>query len=139
VVVQAPEHQIDNLRAIAKAGDDPKKLRKVQRKKPPEGFISWTEETYDKLVGGEPEPLVSRMRVDHSIILNVVARQGDPFVNLRRLLRDNHEDPRAQTRLSRKAIVLARSLLDSGVLERLPEPQASGRQVILSAGVQENF
>ncbi len=139
VVVQAPEHHIDNLRAVAKAGDDPKKLRKVQRKKPPEGFVSWTEETYDKLVGGEPEPLVSRMRVDHSIILNVVARQGDPFVNLRKLLRDNHEDPRNQARLSRKAIVLARSLLDSGVLERLPAPQNSGRAVILSAGVQENF
>ncbi|WP_109471826.1 DEAD/DEAH box helicase [Ornithinimicrobium cavernae] len=139
VVVQAPEHHIDNLRALAKAGDDPKKQRKVQRKKPPEGFVSWTEETYEKLVGGEPEPLVSRMRVDHSIILNVVARQGDPFVNLRKLLRDNHEDPRNQARLSRKAITLARSLLDSGVLERLPEPQESGRRVILSAGVQENF
>ncbi|QDO87602.1 DUF3516 domain-containing protein [Ornithinimicrobium ciconiae] len=139
VVVQAPEHHIDNLRAVAKAGDDPKKQRKVQRKKPPEGFVNWTEETYDKLVTGEPEALVSRMRVDHSIILNIVARQGDPFVNLRRLLRDNHEDPRNQTRLSRKAIVLARSLLDSGVLERLPEPMESGRQVILSAGVQENF
>ncbi|WP_256838140.1 DEAD/DEAH box helicase [Ornithinimicrobium faecis] len=139
VVVQAPEHHIDNLRALAKAGDDPKKQRKVQRKKPPEGFVSWTEETYDKLMNGEPESLVSRMRVDHSMILNVVARQGDPFVNLRRLLRDNHEDPRNQARLSRKAIVLARSLLDSGVLERLPEPQDSGRQVILSAGVQENF
>ena len=139
VVVQAPEHHIENVRALAKAGDDPKKQRKVQRKKPPEGFVSWTEETYDKLVVAEPEPLVSRMRVDHSMILNVVARQGDPFVNLRKLLRDNHEDPRAQVRLSRKAITLARSLLDSGVLERLPEPQESGRQVILSAGVQENF
>ena len=139
VVVQAPEHHVENLRAVAKAGDDPKKLRKVQRKKPPEGFINWTEETFEKLVAAEPEPLVSRMRVDHSMILNVVARQGDPFVNLRRLLRDNHEDPRAQVRLSRKAITLARSLLDSGVLERLPEAQASGRRVILSAGVQENF
>ena len=139
VVVQAPEHHIDNVRALAKAGDDPKKQRKVQRKKPPEGFVNWTEETYQKLVGAEPEPLVSRMRVDHSMILNVVARQGDPFINLRKLLRDNHEDPRNQVRLSRKAITLARSLLDSGVLERLPEPQASGRQVILSAGVQENF
>ncbi|HLS44090.1 MAG TPA: DUF3516 domain-containing protein [Ornithinicoccus sp.] len=139
VVVQAPEHHVENLRAVAKAGDDPKKLRKVQRKKPPEGFINWTEETFEKLVAAEPEPLVSRMRVDHSMILNVVARQGDPFVNLRKLLRDNHEDPRAQVRLSRKAITLARSLLDSGVLERLPEAQESGRRVILSAGVQENF
>ena len=34
VVVQAPEHVIENARAVAKAGDDPKKLKKIQRKKP---------------------------------------------------------------------------------------------------------
>jgi superfamily II RNA helicase len=139
VVVQAPEHTVENARAVAKAGDDPKKQRKVQRRKPPEGFVSWTEETYDKLVASEPEQLVSRMRVDHSIILNVVARQGDPFTALRRLLRDNHEDPRGQLRLSQRAIVLARSLLATGVLQRLPEPQESGRRVVLSAEVQANF
>src|SRR5690606_22777825 len=139
VVVQAPEHTVENARAVAKAGDDPKKQRKVQRRKPPEGFVSWTEETFDKLVAGAPEPLVSRMRVDHSMILNVVARHGDPFSALRRLMRDNHEDPRGQLRLSRRAITLARSLLDSGVLQRLPEPDPTGRQVVLSAGVRDNF
>ena len=40
VVVQAPEHVIENEKALAKAGDDPKKRRKVVRKKPPEGFVS---------------------------------------------------------------------------------------------------
>ncbi|GAA1146461.1 DEAD/DEAH box helicase [Ornithinicoccus hortensis] len=139
VVVQAPEHTIENARALAKAGDDPKKQRKVQRKKPPEGFINWTEETFDKLVASEPELLVSRMRVDHSMILNVVAREGDPFANLRRLLRDNHEEPRNQVRLSRRAITLARSMLETGVLQRLPQPEPSGRQVVLSGEVQENF
>ena len=38
VVVQAPEHVIENERALAKAGDDPKKRRKVVRKKPPRGL-----------------------------------------------------------------------------------------------------
>ncbi len=139
VVVQAPEHVIDNARAVAKAGDDPKKLRKVQRRKAPEGQVSWTEETYDKLVGGQPEALASRMRIDHSMILNVVARQGDPFAHLRRLLRDNHDEPRQQTRLALRAIALSRSLLDSGVLQRLPEAEASGRRVVMDAEVQDNF
>lgn len=35
VVAQAPEHDIENAKALAKAGDDPKKRRKVQRKQPP--------------------------------------------------------------------------------------------------------
>ena len=37
VVVQAPEHVVENEKALAKAGDDPKARRKVVRKKPPEG------------------------------------------------------------------------------------------------------
>jgi superfamily II RNA helicase len=139
VVVQAPEHAIDNAKAVEKAGDDPKKLRKIQRKKPPEGFVSWTEETYARLVAAPPEPLVSRMRVDHSILLNTVARAGDPLTNLARLLRDNHEEPRAQARLQRKAIALGRSMLDSGILVRVHPPREGGRTVDLAPGVAENF
>src|SRR5215213_8086547 len=41
VVVQAPDHVVENERALAKAGDDPKLRRKVVRKKPPDGFVSW--------------------------------------------------------------------------------------------------
>jgi superfamily II RNA helicase len=139
VVVQAPEHVIENARAMAKAGDDPKKQRKVQKRKAPEGFISWTEETFERLVSAEPEPLVSRMRIDHSMILNVVAREGDPTRAMCKLLRDNHEEPRNQLRLARRAITLTRSLLETGVLQRLPEPEPSGRQVVLSPEVQANF
>ncbi|MDO5740277.1 MAG: DUF3516 domain-containing protein [Ornithinimicrobium sp.] len=139
VVVQAPEHVVENHRAAERAGDDPKKLRKIQKKKAPEGSVSWTEETYTKLVSSEPEHLVSRMRVDHSIILNTVARSGDPVRNLSRLLRDNHEDPRSQARLARKAIVLGRSLLGSGVLVRLDPPGPGGRTIELAPGVAANF
>ena len=39
VVVQAPKHAVENERALAKAGDDPKARRKVVRKKPPEGLV----------------------------------------------------------------------------------------------------
>jgi len=139
VVVQAPEHVIENARAIAKAGDDPKKLKKVQRKKPPEGTVSWTEQTYDKLVAAEPEPLVSRMRVDHAMLLNVVQRPGDPVRALSHLLRDNHENPRGRARLARRAITLGRSLLETGVLQRVSPPGPDGRTVLLDPGVSEDF
>ncbi len=139
VVVQAPEHLVENAKALAKAGDDPKKQRKVQRRKPPDGTVSWTEQTYDKLVAAEPEALVSRMRVDHAMILNVVQRPGDPVRALSRLLRENHEPPRGQARLSRRAITLLRSLLDTGVLERLPEPDAEGRTIAVRESLQWNF
>ncbi|WP_434967193.1 DEAD/DEAH box helicase [Janibacter indicus] len=139
VVVQAPEHVIDNHRALLKAGDDEKKRKKVQRKKPPEGFVVWTEDTFTKLTSNAPETLRSRMKVDNSMILNVVARPGDPVTALSRLTRDNHEDAKGRARLARRAIRLGRSLLDSGVLERLPDPDGTGRTVALTLDLPPDF
>ena len=126
VVVQAPEHVVENARLVKKAGDDPKKLKRVQRKKAPEGQVTWTEETFERIVAAEPEPLVSRMRVSHAMLLNVIARPGDPAEAMRRLLRDNHEDPRSQLRLMRLAAAQHRALLAAGVVE-LVEPPEDGR------------
>ena len=63
VVVQAPEHEVENVRLLAKAGDDEKKRRRVQRKKAPEGFVSWSKATHDRLLAAAPEPLGSHFRV----------------------------------------------------------------------------
>ncbi len=139
VVVQAPDHVVENHKALQKAGDDPKKQRKVQRKKPPEGFVTWTEDTYQRLVAADPEPLQSRMRVTHGMLLNVVARPGDPFEALRHLLRDNHEDGRSQVRLVRRAVAIYRSLLAAGVVERVDPPAPDGRTVRLVEGLQLDF
>jgi hypothetical protein len=139
VVVQAPDHDVENAKAVAKAGDDPKKLRKIQRKKPPEGFVTWNKATFERLVESEPEPLVSRMRVSHSMLLNVIEREGDPFESMRKLLRDNHEEPRNQARLSRRAIQIYRTLLSAGVVERLEPPDESGRTMRVIEDLQFGF
>ena len=139
VVVQAPEHEVENARLVRKAGDDPKKLRRVQRKKPPEGFVNWGEKTFERLVAAEPEPLTSSFAVSHSMLLNVIARPGDPFAAMRRLLTDNDEDEAAQRRHIRHAVAIARSLLAGDVVERLDPPDADGRGVRLTVDLQPNF
>jgi superfamily II RNA helicase len=139
VVVQAPEHIVENARLVKKAGDDPKKLKRVQRKKAPEGQVTWTEETFERLVAAEPEALVSRMRVSHAMLLNVIARPGDPASAMRRLLRDNHEDPRSQVRLMRLAAAQHRALLAAGVVELLDPREEDGRRVRLVEGLQFDF
>lgn len=122
VVVQAPDHEVENTRLIAKAGDDPKKQRKVVRRKPPEGFVSWSEETFDRLVAAAPEPMVSRFAVTNSMLLNVIARPGNCFEAMRHLLEDNHEPRPAQRRHILRAIRLYRALRDAGVVQQLPSP-----------------
>nr|WP_202446602.1 DEAD/DEAH box helicase [Streptomyces sp. SID5468] len=139
VVAQAPEHVIENEKALAKAGDDPKKRRKVVRKKAPEGFVNWSQQTYEKLIAAEPEPLTSRFRVTHAMLLSVIARPGNAFDAMRRLLEDNHEPRGAQLRHIRRAIAIYRSLLDGGVVERLDTPDAEGRIVRLTVDLQQDF
>ncbi len=139
VVVQAPEHVVENEKALAKAGDDVKKRRKVVRKKPPEGFVSWGQPTFDRLVAADPEPLTSSFKVSHAMLLNVIGRPGDPFTAMRHLLTDNHEDRAAQRRHIHQAIAIYRALLAGGVVERLAEPDAEGRLVRLTVDLQFDF
>ncbi|SEQ94927.1 Helicase conserved C-terminal domain-containing protein [Streptomyces radiopugnans] len=139
VVAQAPEHVIENEKALAKAGDDPKKRRKVVRKKAPEGFVNWSEQTFEKLIASEPEPLTSRFKVTHAMLLSVIARPGDAFAAMRKLLEDNHEDRRSQLRHIRRAIAIYRSLLDGGVVEQLDVPDAEGRRIRLTVDLQQDF
>src|SRR5580700_9766348 len=139
VVVQAPEHVVDNERALAKAGDDPKARRRVVRKKPPEGMVSWGQPTFERLVASDPEPLTSSFKVTHAMVLNVIARPGDAFAAMRHLLTDNHEDRAARRRHIHQAIEIYRALLAGGVVERLAEPDEQGRMVRLTVDLQLDF
>jgi superfamily II RNA helicase len=139
VVAQAPEHVIENERALAKAGDDPKKRRKVVRKRPPDGAIGWGEPTFDRLVHAEPEPLKSSFKVSHAMLLNVISRPGDAFASMKHLLTDNDEDPVSQRKLIRQAFAIYRALVAGGVVERLPAPDSQGRRWRLTVDLQDDF
>ena len=139
VVVQAPEHEVANLKQFAKVADDPKKRRKLVRRKVPEGMVPWSESTMTRLVDAAPEPLTSNMRVSTAMILDVVDRAGasaatgdgsrasaatgdtssDPFTAMRRLLTENHEPRKRQLQHVLEAVGIARSLLQAGVIERV--------------------
>jgi superfamily II RNA helicase len=138
VVVQAPDHVIENERALAKIGDDPKRRRSYKRKSPPDGFVSWDEKTFTRLVNAQPETLTSHMRVSASTLLNVAARGGDFFGHMQQLLLDNHEPRAKQRALVRQAISLFRSLEQGGVLERYDEPGQHGG-VRLTVDLPDDF
>ncbi|MFV0253200.1 MAG: DEAD/DEAH box helicase [Beutenbergiaceae bacterium] len=135
VIVQAPEHVIENAKALAKAGDDERKRRKIVRKKAPPGQVNWTDATFERLRDADPEPLASQLRITHSMVLSVLSRWGDPVAAMTKLLTDNHEPPAPRNRLLREAIGIYRSLRAAGIVERLPEPDAQGRRVRLATDV----
>jgi superfamily II RNA helicase len=120
VVVQAPDHVVENERLLAKAGDDPKKRRKVVRKNPPEGFVSWSDQTFDRLVAAAPETLKSSFQVSHSMVLNVLQRPGDGVAALHELIERTHEPPEVKERLLAQAVEIVEGLLTSEIVERDP-------------------
>lgn len=133
VVAQAPEHESENLAAVKKAGDDPKKKRKIIRKKAPDGFVSWGEPSFQKLITSQPETLTSHMQITSAMMLNVIARGGDVFGNMRSLVYDNHESRANQRLLALRALGIYRTLLQSGVVERVDGT------VRLTVDLQPNF
>ncbi|WP_136023925.1 DEAD/DEAH box helicase [Microbacterium sp. K27] len=134
VVAQAPEHESENVAAVKKAGDDPKKKRKIVRKKAPDGFVSWGEPSFRKLIDAVPETLTSHMQITSAMMLNVIARGGDVFGNMRALVYDNHEPRRRQRELALRAIGIYRTLRESGIVEKTPEGE-----IRLTVDLQPNF
>jgi hypothetical protein len=122
VWAQAPDHVIDNLRALAKAGDDPKLRKKAAKAKAPEGFIHYDEATFQRLIGATPEALTSRFRVTADLVATVLARPDGP-VALKRLLRTNHDPEPRRRQHRRRALAVYRSLEAAGVAARRRDAQ----------------
>src|SRR5690606_3088093 len=93
VIIQAPEHIIENRRAEEKAAADPKKRKKLVKQAPPPGTVSWDARTFDRLMTAPSEELASRFDVTHGMLLLVLSRDGDGCRAMQRLIRDSHETP----------------------------------------------
>lgn len=135
VVVMAPEHEIENTQAVVKAGDDPKKQKKIVRKKAPQGFVNWGEASFERLVAAEPEPLEPHLQLTAAMMINVIARGGDVFENVRSLVFDNHEPRARKYELARRALGIFRTLVAAEVVVA----DAATGGIRLTVDLQPNF
>jgi superfamily II RNA helicase len=131
VVAQAPAHVIENKKLEAKAAGDPVKLKRIVRKKPPErGYVAWDRATFVRLETSLPEPLVSRFRVTHGMILELLGREHG-CREIARVIHRSHER-RAQRRIyGREARAMVDSLVEAGIVEVDPDTKAVRVQVDL--------
>ncbi|NLP85039.1 DUF3516 domain-containing protein [Microbacterium sp. CFH 90308] len=141
VVVMAPEWEIENESALRKAGDDAAKRKKIVRKKAPAGVVNWGLGSFERLVDAEPEPLVPQLQLTAAMLINVIARGGDVFGNVRSLVFDNHEPRARKYELARRAIAIFRTLVTAGVVEigSLETPDAGAPGIRLTVDLQPNF
>ena len=138
VIAEAPEHDIENARAMAKAAGDPKKQRKVKKKKPPEGFVGWSEQTFNRLVSAEPEVLAPHMRVTHSMVLALVARGGDAWARVSELIAASAQTPEQKARLMQRASEIFETLMDTGVVVKT-EAEEGGVEYALTVDLPDDF
>lgn len=146
VIALAPEHEVENAKQSAKTQAKAAAGKKVgkgpKKKAPPQGFVAWNEQTLERLVASEPEALVSRMRVTHSMVLSVIARgerhEGDALQTMRSLVFDSHEPRAAQFEHARTAIGIFRTLRQGGIVE-VHEDARGHRLLRLTVDLQSNF
>ena len=124
VIAEAPEHEIENAKLMAKAGDDPKKLRKIKKKKAPEGFVTWNKQTFERLIETQPETLKPRLRITHSMVISVVEQGGDARARVHDLIETSLQTPEEKAKLEVRADEIFATLIDSGVVVRTEVPPA---------------
>jgi superfamily II DNA/RNA helicase len=145
VVAQAPEHIIEKRQAERRA-EEGKKRRKPPGAAAAKGEVSWSRETFDKLISRPPETLKSRFRVTHGMVLNLLQRDAerdDPsrrnFDSLRELIARSHEDEASKRRLLQQAVVLVRSLYRAGVIHMVHDAVGRYLWVVVDAELQWDF
>ena len=121
VLAQATIYDVEKARALAKAGGDPKRARKIRVSKPPEGFVGWSKATFDRLVEADPEPLRPRMKVSHSMVLAEVSQGGDALERMRELIGASAQTDEQKEELLARTDEIFATLMDAGVVERKEE------------------
>src|SRR5699024_7288991 len=87
----------------------------------------------------QPEPMVSRMRITHSILLNVLARPGNPIMSVRRMIHRSAETKAAKAQLQRRDIGILRELLVTDVVVINDAPAEWRNGVALTVDLQADF
>ena len=118
VLAQATVYDVEKAKALAKAGGDPKKARRIRVSKPPEGFVGWNKGTFDRLLSSEPEPLRPRMKITHSMVLAEVSQGGDALERVRELVEASAQTDEQKEALRIRTDEIFATLMDAGVVVR---------------------
>ena len=138
VIAEAPEHDIENAKLVAKAGDDLKKLRKIKKKQPPEGFVTWNKQTFERLIAAVPETLKPRMKITHSMVLSEVVQGGDAYARVRKLIADSAQTDEEKAALSVRADEIFNTLANADVIEQV-EGEDGAVEYVTTVDLPEDF
>ena len=137
VIAEATEYDIERAKALAKAGGDPKRARKIKVKTPPSDFVGWNKQTFERLIAAEPEKLRPRLRITHSMVLAEIEQGGDAWARTHKLIEDSAQTPEEKAALSQRTDEVFATLIDAGVVERREEDGTTS--YLLTVDLPEDF
>jgi superfamily II RNA helicase len=145
VVAQAPAHVVENKKLQAKAASTG---RKVHPQKPPQkGYVHFDKGTFERLVGGTPEPLESRFVVTHGLLLALLQGEssglylgkGGGYRRLLEVIAACHDSDVMKKRHRRAAAACFRTLRKAGLIELVVNERARCPQPVPSPSLQHDF
>lgn len=127
VLVQAPEHERENAKLLQKAGGDPKKIRKIKKKRPPQGSVTWSRKTFERLIEAPPETLKPHLSITHSMVLSEVVQGGDAKERMRKLIKDSAQSDDEKEALLVRSESLFETLIRADVVDFTPADDGTMR------------
>ena len=106
--------------------------------------------TFERLVGGTPEPLESRFEITHGVLLSCLqgGRDAEPgarkprgggYRRLLSIIARSHGGPRQQREQRRRAAACFRTLRHAGIVDVVPFEAVRGRVVEVSGDAAARF
>jgi superfamily II RNA helicase len=142
VIAQAPEHVIENLKQENKFASDDKRKKKIVKKEPPtKNYVHYDRKTFERLVNEPPEPLESRFRITHGMLLNALSNEEGSkagYKNLIKIIKRCHDTPKEKSAHRKRAAILFKSLLRAAIIS-LIKNRIQGTRVVIDENLQKDF
>ncbi|MDZ4754753.1 MAG: DUF3516 domain-containing protein [Phycisphaerae bacterium] len=120
VIVQPPEHEVNNIRKKRKTGVSGKKF---YAESPPPGFKAWNEKTLERLRDAPLDRLVPRFAITGPVVLQILRRSGDGRAALERLIASVGAK---EAEYREKADTILAAFEEAGLAKQLAQPDAQG-------------
>jgi hypothetical protein len=144
IIVEAPEHVIENKRAENRVlARDNKQKKKIVKKAPPtKNYVHYDEKTLDRLINDPPEPLQSQFKITHGMILNALMgyqANGNPgYRHLIHIIELSHENLKNKSKARIRAAQLFKSLLQAEIFSVVKNVY-TGSRIVANEALQQDF
>ncbi len=143
VVALAPEFEIENKQQEEKnKNSTAKKKKKIVKKKAPENFVSWSEDTFNKLINTPSETLRPYLQINHTLVLAACERGGDVEEYLTSMIERSSQTDKQKEQLLDKLHEILGTLIGTKIIETSTITNDDGEQEVdyfLAHDIPDNF